>query len=580
MQLNTSRRVGSPSRREFLAAVARLGGAGLVLPGLGVLAAACAPGAPAGTPAASGAPSATTAPAATAAPAAKAATTAPSATQAQAATAVATPAAAAAATPAAAIKSGGALKAALTGNPDKLDPATLSVYTSSQVVGAIFSKLIEQDTDGSFYGVLARSWTAQNPTTWVFELEDNVTFHNGEKFTAQDVKYSFERIKDPKTASPAAVQFAALDSVEVASPTRAVFHLSRPFGALLTNLAATWIMNQKAVESSDPARTPVGTGPFKFTEWVQGDHITLDKYPGYFKSGRPYLDKVTFLFRQVDESRIQGLRSGELNWVDAIPLQQVNTLKADPAFNFVTAANAGIPDFIAFNNGQPPFDNKALRQAVAWAMDRKAIKDIAYFGTGEVGVEEVPSASIFFDGTDHYAKAPDIALAKAKLVEAGYPNGLEIEYLGLPQYPELLKTGEVLQQQLKTIGITMTIAQLEVGVWVDRYLKGDYQLTSAYAAGTVDPNSFYISDLRTGGGFNAFKYSNPKADDLMDQAQAETDTTKRNDLYKQLRAVIADDAPITFAHYETLNYLMQKNIVGSTINPNLQLRLENVGYAA
>jgi peptide/nickel transport system substrate-binding protein len=92
--------------------------------------------------------------------------------------------------------------------------------------------------------------------------------------------------------------------------------------------------------------------------------------PNYFKSGRPYLDKVIFYFRQVDESRIQGLRSGELNWVDAIPLQQVNTLKTDPAFNFVTASNAGIPDFIAFNNGAPPFDNKGLRQAVAWAMDR------------------------------------------------------------------------------------------------------------------------------------------------------------------------------------------------------------------
>jgi peptide/nickel transport system substrate-binding protein len=294
-------------------------------------------------------------------------------------------------------------------------------------------------------------------------------------------------------------------------------------------------------------------------------------------SGRPYLDKITFLFRQVDESRIQGLRSGELNWVDAIPLQQVNTLKADPAFNFVTAANAGIPDFIAFNNAKPPFDNKAVRQAVAWAMDRKAIKDIAYFGTGESGVEEVPSASTFYDGVDPFAKAPDMAMAKAKLAEAGI-TGLEIEYLGLPQYPELLKTGQVLQQQLKPLGINMSIAQLEVGVWVDRYLKGDYQLTSAYAAGTVDPNSFYVSDLRTGGGFNAFHYSNPKADDLIDQAQAETDPAKRKDLYKSLRAIIADDVPITFAHYETLNYLMQKNVVGSTINPNLQLRLEDVGF--
>ncbi len=545
------------------------------------LLAACSTAAPAAPTSAPPAAAPTAAPAAkpTAAPPPAAPTTAPAA--------VATSAPAAAPTvvakPAAAspnIKPGGTLKAALTGNPDKLDPTTLSVYTSAQVVGSIFNKLIEQESDGSFYGVLAKTWTAQDPMTWVFDLEDNVMFHNGEKFTADDVKYTFDRILDPKTASPTAVQFAALDGVEVASPTRAIFHLKRPFGPILTNLAATWIMNRKAVESADPVRNPVGTGPFKLTEWVEGDHITLDKNPSYFKSGRPYLDKVIYYFRQVDESRIQALRSGELNWVDAIPLQQVNTLKNDPAFNYVTAANAGIPDFIAFNNAAPPFDNKALRQAVAWAMDRKAIQDIAYFGTGEIGVEEVPSASIFYDGANLFAKAPDVVMAKAKLAEAGFPNGLQIEYLGLPQYPELLKTGEVLQQQLKTIGIDMSISQLEVGVWVDRYLKGDYQLTSAYAAGTVDPNSFYVSDLHTGGGFNAFKYSNPKADDLIDQAQAETDPAKRKDLYKQVRAIIADDVPITFAHYETLNYLMQKNVVGSTINPNLQLRLEGVGYAA
>jgi peptide/nickel transport system substrate-binding protein len=564
------------TRRAFLITVARLGGAGLALPGLATLA-ACGPAAtPAAPPAATSAPpaaAATSAPAAATAKPQAPATTAPAATSAPQTTPTAAPAAAAAGAP----KPGGTLKAALTGNPDKLDPATLSVYTSAQVVGCIFNKLIEMESDGSFYSVLAKAWNSPNPTTWVFDLQDNVTFHNGEKFTADDVKYTFERIKDPKTASPSAVQYAALDSVEAASPTQAIFHLSKPFGPFLTNLAATWIMNRKAVEANDPARNPVGTGPFKFVEWVQGDHINLEKNPTYFMSGRPYLDKITFVFRQVDESRIQGLRSGELNWVDAIPLQQVNTLKADPAFNFVTAANAGIPDFIAFNNAKPPFDNKAVRQAVAWAMDRKAIKDIAYFGTGESGVEEVPSASTFYDGVDPFAKAPDMAMAKAKLAEAGITS-LEIEYLGLPQYPELLKTGQVLQQQLKPLGINMSIAQLEVGVWVDRYLKGDYQLTSAYAAGTVDPNSFYVSDLRTGGGFNAFHYSNPKADDLIDQAQAETDPAKRKDLYKSLRAIIADDVPITFAHYETLNYLMQKNVVGSTINPNLQLRLEDVGF--
>jgi peptide/nickel transport system substrate-binding protein len=209
----------------------------------------------------------------------------------------------------------------------------------------------------------------------------------------------------------------------------------------------------------------------------------------------------------------------------------------------VTAANAGIPDFIAFNNAKPPFDNKAVRQAVAWAMDRKAIKDIAYFGTGEVGVEEVPSASTFYDGVDHFAKAPDMAMAKAKLAEAGVTS-LEIEYLGLPQYPELLKTGQVLQQQLKPLGINVSIAQLEVGVWVDRYLKGDYQMTSAYAAGTVDPNSFYVSDLHRRR-FNAFIIVNEGG---RPDRQARPIPTKRNELTELARDHRRRRA-VTFAHY-------------------------------
>ncbi|HEV2036773.1 MAG TPA: ABC transporter substrate-binding protein [Candidatus Dormibacteraeota bacterium] len=476
------------------------------------------------------------------------------------------------------IKAGGTLKAALTGNPDKLDPATASIYTSGQIYGNIFNKLLEIDSDGSYYGVLAKKWTSPDPKTYIFDLQENVVFHNGEKFSGDDVKYTFERIRNPKTASSFAPLFSVVDTVEVVNPNRVVFHLRDSFGPFLNNIAtSSYVVNQKAIESSDPTRNPVGTGPFKFVEWVQSDHITLQKFDKYFKPGRPYLDKIIFYFRNVDESRIQALRSGDLDWLDAIPLQQVTTLKSDPAFNYVGAANAGIPDYIAFNCKQAPFNNKTLRQAVSWAIDRKAIRDVAYFGTGELGVEEVPSQSIFYDGEDRFASAPDVNKAKSLLAQAGHPNGLDIEYTGLPQYPELLKTGEVIQQNLKAVGINMKVTELEVGVWFDRYLKGNYDLTSAYFAGTVDPDTFYSQILHTGGGFDFVFYSNPQLDPVIDRARAETDQSKRKQLYKQIRQVVADDVPLTFVHYETLNYLMSKKVAGSTINPDLQLRLENVG---
>jgi len=479
----------------------------------------------------------------------------------------------------AAPKRGGTLNGALTGEPDSLDPATSTIYTGAQVYDNIFSKLIDIDERQRFYGVLATKWEQRDATTWVFDLVDNATFHNGEKFSAADVKYTFDRILNPKTASSYAPLYDTISAVEVASPTQVVFHLKSAFGPFLTNLANNGeIVNQKAVEAKDPARNPVGTGPYQFVEWVQGDHVTLKRFDGYFKQGQPYLDELRFRFALVDQGRIDGLRSGELDWIDAVPLQNLASVRGSSEFNYVTSALAGIPDFLALNVTRPPFNNKALRQAVAWAIDRKAIRDVAYFGAGEVGSEEVPSGSVWHGGTDPYAGAPNLDQASAKLREAGYPNGLTVEYLGLPQYPELLKTGQVVRDQLKAIGITMSIKPVDVSVWFDKFSKKDYQITSAYQERTIDPDNFYSLVLKSGAAVNTTGYANPAADKLMDQARSETDQATRKRLYEQLRQIVFDDVPLLFVHYETINYLMRKEILGSTVNPTLELRMANLWH--
>lgn len=494
-----------------------------------------------------------------------------------AASASATGAATAAATPA----KGGTLKAALTGEPDSLDPAVSSVYTGAQVYDNIFSKLLTMDPSGKFVPRLATAWTPTDATTWTFDLVDNAYFHNGEKFTSADVKYTFERILDPKTASAYAALYTAISSVETPTPTQVVFKLKTPYGPFLTNLANNGeIVNQKAIEAADPARKPVGTGPFEFVEWVQGDHITLKRFDKYFEAGLPYVDQIDFKFLLVDQSRIDALASGEINWADAIPLQQIATLKNDPRFTYVTSPVAGIPDFLALNTKKAPFDKPEVRQAVAWALDRTAIRDLAYLGSGEVGVEEVPSGSAWYDGKDPYSTAPDANKGKALLAKAGYPNGLSVEYLGLPQYPELLKTGQVVKEQLKAIGIDMTIKQVDVSVWFDAFSKGDYQITSAYQERTIDPDNFYALVIKTGGSINTTGYSNPEVDKLIDQAAASTDDAARKALYTQIRQIVREEAPLIFVHYETINYLMQKKVVGSTVTPTLELNLKDVGFTA
>lgn len=472
---------------------------------------------------------------------------------------------------------GGTLVGALTGEPDTLDPATSAIYTGAQVYDNIFSKLIDIDTDGSFYGILATAWTATDDVTWVFDLVTGVTFHNGEAFGPADVVYTFTRLLDPATASPYLGLFDTIESVTQTGDAEVTFALKTPFGPFLTNLANNGeIVNQVAVESADPARNPVGTGPFRFVEWVQGQQVTLERNPDYFIEGKPAFDTVELRFLLVDQGRIDGLRSGELQWVDAVPLSQLESLSTDSAFTYVTSPTAGIPDYLAMNVNRAPFDIKEVRQAVAWALDRSVIRDIAYFGAGEVGAQEVPTGSTWYDGTDLYADGPDIDKAKELLASAGITDEITVQYLGLPQYPELLKTGEVVREQLKAIGINMEIEQVDVSVWFDRFSSGDYQITSAYQERSVDPDNFYSIVVKTGGGANATGYSNPDVDAMIDAARQSTDEAERTTMYGEIRRIVQDDAPLIFVHYETINYLMASDITGATVNPTLSLRLENL----
>jgi peptide/nickel transport system substrate-binding protein len=478
------------------------------------------------------------------------------------------------------IKEGGALRAALTGEPDTLDPATSSIYTGAQVYENIFSKLVDIDASGKFVPDLALSWTQVDPSTWKFNLADNATFHNGEKFTSSDVKYTFDRILNPKTASAYAGLYSQIASVDDSDPHVAVFHLKSPFGPFLTNLATNGeIVNRKAIEGGDPARKPVGTGPFSFVEWVQGDHITLKKNPSYFKRGLPHLDSIAFRFMPVDQSRIDALTAGELDWADAIPLQQVTSLSKDSRFTYVTSPVAGIPDFLSMNTKAAPFDNPKVRQAVALAVNRADVRDAAYLGTGELGLIEMPTGSAWYDATGIFAAEQNAAKAKQLLAEAGYPNGLAVEYLGLPQYPELLKTGQVVQDELKQIGVTMTIKPVDVSVWFDAFSTLKYQITSAYQERTIDPDNFYSLVIKSGGPINATGYSNPAVDAIIDKAAASDDMAARKDLYRQIRTTVTSDAPLVFVHYETLHYLMNKNVLGSVITPTLSLHMERVGLA-
>ena len=475
---------------------------------------------------------------------------------------------------------GGTLMAGITGQPDTMDPAKAGIYTSLQIYDNIYSKLLYVDKDLNFLPGLATEWTNTSPTEWQFELVQNAVFHNGEPFTARDVKFTFDRIKDPATASPSATLFAPVKSVEPVGDYTVKFVLEQPFGPFLSLLAGSGqIVNEKAVTSADPARNPVGTGPFKFVEWVTDDHLTVERWDQYFKEGKPYLDQVIFRGMPVDESRMAALQGGEVNWVDAIPLQKVNEVKDGGELNYYTAATAGLPDYVAMNTTKPPFDNLKLRQAVAWAIDRNAILQLAYSGIGEVAHEEVASGNPWHSGLTPYEGAPDVEKSKQLLAESGFDTNQAITYLGLPQYPELLRTGEILKDNLAAIGLNMEIEQQEVTVWGQNFFAHNYEITSGYWSSILDPDTFYHQLMLSTSPSNVTGYNNPEMDRLAVEGRTATEFEQRKAIYKQARELLNTEVPLTFVHYELLNYATSKNVMGSQILPSMELRFEDVWIA-
>ncbi len=472
---------------------------------------------------------------------------------------------------------GGTLIAALTGQPDTLDPHKAGVYTSSQIIDNIFSKLIYVDQELNFTPGLASSWTQTSDTEWEFTLVENAVFHNDEPFTSADVLFTFNRILDPATASPAGLVFAPVAGVEADGDYLVRFSLSTPYGPFLAHLASSGnIMNERAVSNADPARNPVGTGPFKFVEWVSDDHITLERWDQYFEPDLPYLDGVIFRGMPVDESRMTALESGEIHWVDAIPLQRVESVRESEELNYYTAATAGLPDYVAMNCTAPPFDNLALRQAVAWAIDRNAILQLAYSGVGEVAHQEVASGSAWATDVSGFEGAPDVEKATQLLAESGFDTSQTITFLGLPQYPELLRTGEIVRENLAAIGLQMEIEQQEVTVWSQNFFTHNYEITSGYWSSILDPDQFYGQLMVSDSPSNVTGYNNPEMDELAKAAREETDFEARRAIYDQCRNLVNTDVPLTFVHYELLNYATANNVQGTVILPSMELRFKDV----
>nr|MQY76180.1 hypothetical protein [Spirochaeta sp.] len=313
-----------------------------------------------------------------------------------------------------------ALNFALSGNPDTLDPHKTSGTLTFQTLKSVYDTLVEPDQEGKIVPALAEKWEISADTlTWTFSLREGVVFHNGDQLTSQDVKATFERIQKEEIASPNANEFAVIKSIETPDDLTVVLKLSEPAAPLLATIASGWgaILPKSLIDSGhDFTAQPVGTGPYKLSEWVRDSKIVLDKNPDYWMKGLPKLDRIVLHIIPERSIQVQGLISGQIDISYLIDEEDEPLLGGRPDVKIEKSLTALIM-VMGMNCDNPVLSDLRVRQAINMAIDKQKILDIAYGGGKVIGTFLDYSNAYYKDFTDLYPYNPE--KAKALLAEAG-----------------------------------------------------------------------------------------------------------------------------------------------------------------
>jgi len=485
---------------------------------------------------------------------------APSASAAATAAGTARPSAAtAAATQAAAekIQRGGTLTVALDSNLKNLDPLLSSLVVDRQVMYQIYDSLVTIGPDLKIQPGLADSWDTSDPKAIVFHLHPGVKFHDGTDCDATAVKWNIDRILNTPS-SPRLSEISSVASVDVIDPLTVRFNLKAPAAQLLAALVdrAGMIVSPTAAQKGGQNFTtnPLngGTGPFRFVEWQQDDHITVERNPNYWRKGSdgqalPYLDKIVYRVIVDENQRLNNLKTGSIDVCYRPPAKDIASIKKDA--NFVYGQVPAL-DYagILLNTAAPPFNVPALRQAVAYAIDREQILQTVLYGLGVVSNGPVAPPMPAYD-PNFVAFPYDPAKAKQKLQEGGMPNGFSFTINITAGSPATEQEAELIKDELSKVGITMNIVAEEFTKLIDDAAQHKFQASLQGWSGRIDPDGNMYTQFHTGGGLNYGQYSNPQVDDLLDQARQTYDQEKRNQLYRQANRLIALDVPQVFINH-------------------------------
>lgn len=459
-----------------------------------------------------------------------------------------------------------------------LNPMTIWSYQAYEVMNLNYNKLISWDENMEVVPDLAKEWdVSEDGLTWTFDLYEGVKWHDGEPFTAEDVKFTFEYIRDNELGY--FVDYVvAMEDIQVPDEHTVVITLNEPL-AWMPNILIP-ILPQHLWEDVDPEEAnsdyenaePVGTGPFQVIEHVTGEYTRMAVNKDYFK-GTPKVDEVIFQTYANADLMVEALKRGDIDVITSCPGAQFKALEQEAPEN-ITLLNAMTPSFteMAINvwddpasNGNPLLLDPKVRAAMEHAIDRDKVIDVAFFGYADPGSTLVPSIYDFWHlkpGADEF-RGFDLEKSNQILEEAGYKTGndgirvspdgeaLSFSILIRSESPDSQKAAQLMQEWFKEAGIALKIEIIDEGTLTDRIYEGNWDLFIWGWFVDIDPSS--ILKIMTSDeimSWNDSFYSNPEYDELFKKQQHELDPDLRQDLIHEMQRMVYRDAPYIVLSYD------------------------------
>jgi peptide/nickel transport system substrate-binding protein len=471
---------------------------------------------------------------------------------------------------------GGTLTVARPADVNLWDPKFTNDNDSLWAQGQVFVNLLQNSPDGTQTNPwLAESFTInEDSSVYTFNLRRDAFFCDGSPITADDVKYSFDRVTEPDSA--VTWQFPADPVIDVVDPYTVQITLSRPnvaFASYLTLWGSAIISKAHAerIGEAAMAENPLGSGPFCVESWTKGSEVVLTPNPGYFDPERPYVDRVVLKVVQDDNARLLQIRTGAVDIALAIPFSLSGALQGVSGVAMQTETIFGSAALVPNLATVPAFNDLKVRQAMSRAVDREAMIDAVLFGNG------VPAQSPFYGPgilfwTDEFAVPYDLDAAKTLLAESGYPNGFTATLI-LPSGDQLAQqTATIFADQMAQLGIDIRISPVEAGTWWEMWSGGTFELV--YKLGTNDvldpamniPFDFWSS--AEGGANSAFSgYRNEEIVQISQAAEGELDPAKRTEMYRELQRIAMNEMPQFYLFHPTTIWATRSNVQGFAVFP-------------